>query len=208
VAVAVRLVSPRGRASDWSNVVNINVEPPLDKPTALHVEAVPDGVRISWTAPGANTFRVFRKAPLEKEATLLALAEKPEYIDTNTEYGKLYEYSVQATHEQNTSDVAGPESVTPIDKFPPRTPVGLTASTGVGAIELAWERNTEPDFKQYRVYRSEEGGPFAKIAEGLDSPNYSDRSIAAGKHYRYQITAEDLSGNESKPSEPVEALLP
>jgi len=206
--VAVRLSNRRGRMSDWSNLVTVEVEPPLATPTALQVDAVPEGVRLSWSAPNENSFRIYRKAGEEKEATLLALSDKPEYVDTTTEYGKTYEYSVQGAHDQNGSDVTAAKSITPVDKFPPRTPAGVTVSVGVGAVELAWERNTETDFKQYKIYRSEGDGPFTKIAEGLEAPAYSDRNVAAGKRYRYQITAEDLSGNESKPSEPVEAQIP
>lgn len=208
VVVAVRLGNAKGRVSAWSNLVVVPVETPLPTPTALQAEAVAEGVRVAWTAPNENAFRIYRKTGQEKEATLVGTSDKPEYVDTSTEYGKTYEYSVQATHEKTESEIAGPKSVTPKDIFPPRVPTGLTASAGVGAIELAWERNSEPDFKQYRVYRSEEGGPFFKIAEGLESPNYSDRKVATGKHYRYQVTAEDQSTNESKPSEPVEAIVP
>ena len=208
VVVAVRLSNIRGRLSAWSNLVIVPVETPLPVPTALEATAVAEGVRVAWTAPNENAFRVFRKTGEEKEATVVGTSDKPEYVDSTTEYGKTYEYSVQATHEKAESEIAGPASVTPKDIFPPRVPTGLTASVGVGAVELAWERNSEPDFKQYRVYRSEEGGPFVKIAEGLESPNYSDRKVAAGKHYRYQVTAEDQSTNESKPSDPVEAIVP
>lgn len=208
VVVAVRVGNARGRMSEWSSPVTLTIETPLATPTAVQAEAVAEGVRITWTAPNEDAFRIYRKAGQEKEATLLATSDKPEYVDTNTEYGKTYEYSVQATHDKAESEIAGPAPVTPIDKFAPRVPVGLTASAGVGTIELAWERNTEPDFKQYKVYRSEEGGPFVKIAEGLEGPNYSDRKVTPGKHYRYQITAEDQSTNESKPSDPVEAIVP
>jgi fibronectin type 3 domain-containing protein len=134
--------------------------------------------------------------------------DKPEYVDTSTEYGKAYEYYVQGIHEKAESDAAGPATITPKDKFPPAVPSGLTASTGIGAIELAWDRNTESDFKDYQVYRSEENERFVKIAEGLEGPVYSDRKIESGKHYRYRITADDQTGNVSEPSQPVEIIAP
>jgi len=209
VVVEVRVGNARGRMSAWSNPVVVTIETPLAAPTGLRAEAVGEGVRVAWTAAaGQNAFRIYRRADKEKEATLLATSDKPEYLDTNTEYGKPYDYYVQSTHEKTESTVTGPSSVTPIDTFAPAVPAGVTASAGVNTIELAWERNTEVDFKQYRVYRSEEGGPFVKIAEGLESPAYSDRTITTGKHYRYQITAADQAANESKPSEPVEAIVP
>jgi fibronectin type 3 domain-containing protein len=87
-------------------------------------------------------------------------------------------------------------------------PSGLTASIGIGAVELAWTRNTESDFKEYRVLRSEEGGPFVEVARGLDAPIYSDRAIQTGKHYRYQVLAVDEGGRPSAPCEPVEIIAP
>jgi hypothetical protein len=69
---------------------------------------------------------------------------------------------------------------------------------------LAWARNTESDFKEYRVFRSEESGPFVEIAHGLDAPTYSDHAVQSGKHYRYQVSAVDQIGNTSAPSAPVE----
>ena len=92
--------------------------------------------------------------------------------------------------------------------FRPAVPTGLNASAGVGAVELAWDRNTEPDFKEYRVFRAEGDGAFALIAGGLDAPIYSDHGVESGKHYRYQVVASDQPGNASQPSAPVEVTVP
>jgi hypothetical protein len=208
ILVALRVGNTRGRMSEWSNVVPVNIETPLEKPSGFEARAVPEGVRLTWTASNENTFRVFRKADQEKEPSVLATTDKPEYVDTSTEYGKPYEYYVQGMHEKTESDVAGPKAITPKDEFPPAVPAGLTVSAGVGTIELAWERNTEPDLKEYRVYRSDENGPFVQIADGLEGPSYSDRKIESGKQYRYRIAAGDRAGNISEPSQPVEIIAP
>jgi fibronectin type 3 domain-containing protein len=75
-------------------------------------------------------------------------------------------------------------------------------------VELAWERNTEPDFKEYRVFRAEGDGPFHQIAAGLDAPSYSDHAVESGKRYRYRISGVDQNGNASEPSSPVEVTVP
>jgi hypothetical protein len=204
----VRVGNSRGRMSAWSNIFPVNVETPLAKPSDFQAQPSPEGVRLAWNAPNENSFRVFRKLDQEKEPTLLATTDKPEYLDASTEYGKPYEYYVQGIHEKTESEVAGPAQITPKDTFAPAVPMGLTASAGLAAIELAWDRNTEPDLKEYRVYRSEENGPFIQIAEGLEGPSYSDRKIESGKHYRYRITATDQAGNPSEPSQPVEIIAP
>ncbi|MBZ5609280.1 MAG: hypothetical protein LAP38_13535 [Acidobacteriia bacterium] len=208
VIVAVRLTNAKGRYSGWSNLVPLTVDQPLATPANVKAEAVPRGVAVAWTAAGTNQFRVYRKTGDEKEPSLLATVEQPTYLDAATEYGKAYEYYVEAVRGKTVSEVAGPVAITPKDIFPPAVPAGLTASAGIGSVELAWERNTEPDFKEYRISRSEEAGQFVQIAAGLEAPSYSDRNVESGKHYRYRIVAVDQSGNASEPCNPVEAIAP
>ena len=98
--------------------------------------------------------------------------------------------------------------MTPEDKFPPATPVGLSFILGGKTIELTWTRNTEPDLAGYRIYRAFENNSFERIKETQASTSYSDRNIEPGKHYRYAVTAVDRAGNESKMSEPVTVTAP
>jgi hypothetical protein len=208
LVVAVRVANAKGRNSEWSNLVTLSVEQPLAKPGDLKAGAVPEGVSLTWNAPPGAEFRLYRQTGQEEKPSLLGTTAEPKYLDATTEYGNTYQYYVQSFHDKAESDVTGPVPITPKDIFPPRIPAGLTASAGVGSVELAWERNTEPDFKEYRVYRSEAGGPFAQIADGLEAPSYSDHNIESGKHYRYRVAALDQAGNTSEPCEPVEAIAP
>jgi hypothetical protein len=204
VVAAVRVTNPKGRDAGWSDLRTLHVEQPLATPADFHVAASAKGVQLTWRATMPGEFRIFRKTEQQPRPVLLATATESPYIDISAEYGKTYQYSVQGVRGKVESDVTGPESVTPVDIFPPEVPSGLTASVGLGAVELAWTRNTEPDFKEYRVFRSEEGGPFVEIVRGLDAPTYSDHGIQGGKHYRYQVSAIDQIGNESARSAPVD----
>jgi hypothetical protein len=204
VVVAVRVTNPKGRDAGWSNFKIFQVAQPLATPADFHVAATAKGVELTWRAAMPGEFRILRKTDLQPRPSLLATATESPYVDISAEYGKTYQYSVQGVRGDVESDVAGPESITPVDTFAPEVPTGLTASVGLGAVELAWTRNTESDFKEYRVLRSEEGGPFVEIVRGLDAPTYSDRTIQSGKHYRYEVSAIDQTGNESAPSAPVE----
>jgi len=206
--VAVRVANEKGRFSDWSNVVTVSVEQPLATPSNFKAEPEPQGVQLSWTAPGSAKFNIYRKTEDEKTPTLLASSDQPSYLDTTAEFGKTYEYYVEGTHDKTVTEVAGPVNITPRDIFPPAVPAGLTASAGVGAVELAWERNTETDFKEYRVFRAEGDGPFVQIAAGLDAPTFSDHMVESGKRYRYRVSAADQTGNVSQPSRPVEVTVP
>jgi hypothetical protein len=214
VIVAVRITNPKGRDAGWSDFKIFNVQPPLADPTNFHVAADPKGVALTWGASGPSQFRIFRQTKQEgkpeqqQRPLLLATATEPNYIDISAEFGKTYQYSIQAVRDNIESSVVGPETVTPIDIFPPAVPTGLTASVGIGAVELAWNRNTESDFKEYRVLRSEEGGPFVEIAHGLDAPVYSDHGIQSGKRYRYDVLAAGLNGRPSAPCAPVEITAP
>jgi fibronectin type 3 domain-containing protein len=130
-----------------------------------------------------------------------------EFVDRNIVWGSPYQYWVQALRDGAESETAASAVLTPEDKFPPAVPAGVTAVTGVNSIELAWERNIESDFKSYVVYRAAGDGPLQKLAES-DVPVYSDKSIAAGKRYRYAVAAVDQRGNVSEKSAPVEAPAP
>ena len=207
VIVGVRIASVKGRYSDWSNLVTVPIETPLPKPANIARESVPEGVRIHWNAPAESKFKIFRKVGDQSSPALLATLDESTYLDTTTEYGKTYTYYVQAIHGKTESDVAETEPLTPEDIFPPAVPAGLTASAAVSSVELAWERDTEPDLKGYRIFRAVNDGPFELLAE-VDVPSYSDTKVEAGKRYRYQVTAIDQTGHESKPSAEAAAALP
>jgi fibronectin type 3 domain-containing protein len=87
-------------------------------------------------------------------------------------------------------------------------PMGLTALAGINTIELSWDRNTEEDLKGYRIYRALEAGPFERLAELVEDPAYSDKSVTPGKKYKYAVSSIDQAGNESAKSTPVEITSP
>ncbi len=207
--IAIRVANEKGRFSDWSNLVTVTVEQPLATPPDVTAKSAPQGAELDWSpVAGAAVFRVYRKTGDQQTPAMLGSTDQTNYLDTSAEFGKTYAYYVEATHDKTVSIVAGPFNITPKDTFPPAVPTGLNASAGVGAVELAWDRNTEPDFKEYRVFRAEGEGAFALIAGGLDAPIYSDRGVESGKRYRYQVAASDQLGNASQPSTPVEVTVP
>jgi hypothetical protein len=203
VTLLVRATGPRGKTSDWSNPVSLAVGIPLAAPAGFQATAVPQGVRLTWSGM-AGHYRIFRGAG---DATPVPLADsdKAEYLDATANFGYPYKYFVQAIEgELRQSEISEVTGITPLDTFAPAVPAGLSAVAGVGAVELAWERNTEDDFVGYHVYRSIEGGAFERIAGPIDAPTYSDRAVEAGKKYSYAVTAIDNAGNESERSAAAE----
>ncbi|MEN6603438.1 MAG: hypothetical protein ABFD86_13575 [Bryobacteraceae bacterium] len=210
VLFAVRASKAKGRFSDWAGPNVLHVVEPVLAPKGLRAEAVSTGVKLSWQAARqALGFRVYRRAEGEKEDGMVAESAASGWIDTSTVYGKRYDYRVQAVVKTGESvaesEISPPVEIVTADKFPPAVPVGLSAASTPESVELTWERNTEPDFAFYRVYRSLDGTAFEKIADSLQSPSYSDHTAARGKQYRYMVSAVDLLGNESARSQPVEA---
>ncbi|MBS1871824.1 MAG: hypothetical protein JSU00_01325 [Acidobacteria bacterium] len=207
VVVGVHVINPKGRSSNWSNLVSMRVYEPLATPANVKAASDPKGALVTWES-AENSFRIFRKGPNEKDSVEVGTSTARTFLDAGAQFGAAYEYTVQAVHEHAQSGRSQPVVFTPKDEFPPEPPAGLTAVAGIGAIELVWDRNTEPDLRGYRVYRANENGAFARVAELIETPAYSDRAVESGKKYRYAISAVDQSGNESKQSVAAEAAAP
>lgn len=208
VAVAVRVTNNKGKEAGWSSPKTFMVRAPLADPANFKAAADPKGVALTWTGPAKAEYRIYRKTEQQTRATLLATATEPNYVDISAEFGKTYQYSIQAERDGIESAMVGPVTITPQDIFPPAVPTGLTISAGINTLELAWNRNTESDFKEYRVLRSVDGGPFVEVARGLETPVYSDRMVQSGKRYRYEVESVDQDGHVSAPSAPVEMTAP
>ncbi len=199
------------KQSGWSNFVILPVVAAPEVPAGLAFTPVPQGVRLTWQARG-NAFRVFRKSgdtPFARVADVTA----SEWTDTTTEIGKTYLYIVQSivkldNSKEAESDFSTNLSVTPRDVFPPAAPQHLQGSSAPNSVELNWDRNLEDDLAGYRIYRAEGDGPFEKLDDVSAIPSYSDRKAAAGKTYRYLVTALDQAGNESPRSAPVTVIMP
>ncbi len=207
VVVAIRVMSTKQRYSAWSNLVIAPIIAPLVPPANLNAQARADGVVLRWLASEGTEYRIFRGP------AALASATSGEYVDTTAEFDKPYSYQVQAFRklsERQTAESVLSKSIeiTPKDTFPPAVPTGLQLIQGVASIEIAWQRNTEPDLKSYKLWRTEGDVAFTLLAEGITQTSHSDRTAARGKKYSYAITAIDNAGNESEKSQPQEFTLP
>ena len=203
VILGVRLANAKGRWSAWSNFVPLSVVPPVATPANFAAESIPEGVRLRWQGGAVRVFR---------DEELLGTAAGSEFNDKTTEFGKKYSFRIQAFRKAGEaiaeSELSAPVEITPVDKFAPAVPANITIVAGTDSVELTWDRNAEPDFKSYRVYRSTADGQFEKIEDSLESSSYSDRRIQGGKTYRYTVSSVDQLGNESGRAEPVEITTP
>ncbi len=208
----------RGRAilSEISNAAAatlLDVSGPLQN---LKVVTTEKAVSLSWEAPARTLtgapvahlagYRVYRsEQPKLESFNAVGESKGVTFLDSHFEFGRTYGYKARAVFKQGAQEAEGEDGqsyeLTPRDIFPPGTPQGLTALYTVGAVELIWNANLEPDLAGYNVYRREEGKPLQRMNKELvRTPIYRDSAIEAQRHYFYQVTAVDLNGNESRPS--------
>jgi predicted small lipoprotein YifL len=213
VQVAVRAIGPTGRAGAWSEPVTVHL---LAAPPVPQLQAIPGpgGVTLRWNAAAASHWRIWRQRKVDAKPLLVAeVAGAAEWFDTAAqEEDASYKYWVQAIVAAGAhtaeGDLSLPVSLVYKDVFPPEVPTQLTAIAGVGAVELAWEPNREPDLKGYQIWRAEGTGAFVKLGDVLTESTYSDKSAVSGKVYRYALTATDQKGNTSRLSPSVEVTAP
>jgi fibronectin type 3 domain-containing protein len=211
VTIAARALSHGGRDAGWSTPVTLSLALPPEVPADLRADPDPQGVRLTWRA-AATSYTIFRQAPGESAFSVAGHPDRPEWIDTNAEFGKSYAYVVQsivkAGDSQAESDPSDEVRITPADVFPPAVPTGLTGVPSTASIELAWDRNTEPGLAGYRVFRAIGNGPFELVSDTQELPGYGDHKIESDKLYRYTVSAVKRNGLESKQSPPVEVTAP
>jgi hypothetical protein len=207
IVFRVRSESPRGRWSEWSNEVTLAITKPLAPPANLRAAATAQGVELSWDS-AASGFRVLRLAPGDPSPQVVAEPASPRFVDAAAEFGKRYEYSVEAREGASLSPRSQAVSITPVDTFPPAVPSGLEAVAGISSIELSWDPPAEADLAGYFVLRAAGEGRLQKTGERIAAPSYSDKDVRSGTSYRYAIVSVDTLGNESEPSATVAVTAP
>lgn len=210
VIFAVRAIGPGGRPAEWSSPASVRIVAPPETPVGLAADATAGGVMLRWKAGGTGAVKVYRKAKSEESETLAGTSDGTEFLDATAVFGTEYVYRAQravaAGDREATSEFSALVLITPVDTFAPATPSGLIAQAGIGGVEVAWDRNREPDLRGYQVWRAEGTSPMQRTAEPVATASYSDKAVKAGVRYRYAVSSIDLSGNESKPCEAAEVL--
>jgi hypothetical protein len=195
--------------SELSNIVQLTLLEVPGRVENLRAQTTEHSIALSWPTPAGTvtSYRVYRSPTGKPESFVLrGETSDPVWQDSDFEFGRSYFYRVTAITKVG-SNLAESESsetfeITPRDTFPPSPPQRLTALYTTRAVELVWDANTEPDLAGYNVYRREGEGPFQKVtAEPLRTPIYRDSAASEAKSYVYHVTALDVSGNESSPSE-------
>ena len=80
-------------------------------------------------------------------------------------------------------------------------------SATANSATLQWAANSEPDLAGYKVYQGTTAGSYGPSIDVKNVTTYRPSNLQVGHTYFFAITAYDLSGNESPPSEEVRKYI-
>ncbi|OIP23994.1 hypothetical protein AUK22_09195 [bacterium CG2_30_54_10] len=129
-----------------------------------------------------------------------------------------YFFKIVASRQNRPSETSPVQSFATLatydDLEAPATPQGVTAALTEqqNQVTIFWAPSSDRDLKGYRIYRNESAlTSFAAIDSTLiakGQERYIDAGVTPGKKLYYKVSAVDLAGNESGPSETVSMVIP
>ena len=92
-------------------------------------------------------------------------------------------------------------TITPVDPgVLPDAPADLTASAGVGTVDLSWSPSAVAS--SYNIYRSSDSGSETLLASGVTATYFFDTGLATdGTGYFYQVSAVNGTGETARSGE-------
>lgn len=97
-----------------------------------------------------------------------------------------------------------------VDNLAPAPPTGLTAKVVANAVNLGWQISLDKDFNYFAIYRgtTTDFDPHGTTAIAKTSGiAFVDQNVAGGATYYYKLSAFDFSGNESKYTLAISAVV-
>ncbi|GAA4278345.1 fibronectin type III domain-containing protein [Aquimarina mytili] len=208
-------ISPFGEIGPPSKVISGSGKKPLQhNPAITEAKLLPDNnsARITWEFPeeglaSIDHFELNRSDLIKGNfATIISNISKDKRSIEYSNLNAINYFTITAVGINGYKRVSFPKMVQPVDDTPPSIPIGLTGvidSTGV--VQLSWQKNTEPDFLGYRVFRANlENEEFTQITfKTIPQSNIADTiniKTLNSKVY-YKIQAFDMRYNPSGFSE-------
>jgi hypothetical protein len=203
---AIRYVNDQDRTSAFSNTRETAAQPPPEPPTNVQIQAAADRLIVTWDPPRLD----ISGQPARVVAYLVNdrhMVSVPRFEDRDFAWDSPKTYRVQAVGQADDplvlSDPSPAVSITPIDKFGPPPPAGVTGLFSEGKVQLVWRPPDSTDLKGYRVYRGLAPEQMQQLTELVTENGYSDEAPPAGEAIYYQVSSVDQKGNEGEKSEPV-----
>lgn len=231
---ALRYVNASGQRASFSNFLLIEpaariseppkvIAPAQESETAITIRWQPPAANIDGSAPvnllGYNVYRVAQSQnEISQTPVNSALLTATEYVDKNFQFGEQYNYIVRSVSlgtggaqvESLNSNVV---AVSPRDVYPPSAPQLPSPAPGPGRISIFFPSNPERDVAGYNIYRSTDPNLpkelWTKLNDALlTRTTFQDDNVESGKKYYYYLTAVDVAGNQSVPSEVASETVP
>lgn len=228
---AIRFVNALGQKAAFSNFLIIE---PASKvaysPSLLPPVASENSINLSWNAPGKNVdgstpanilgYNIYRFINNIEDAKIInsTPVTNTNFSDKLFEFEKSYSYFIRTVSlgnngepiESSDSDTI---SIMPKDNFAPSSPTAVTIAAAPNTLSIFFAVNPEKDIAGYRIYRSNEANISKKdwlllTPQILKANTFEDRNVESGKAYFYYISAVDVFGNESEPSQVVSETIP
>jgi chitodextrinase len=181
---------PSGQGGAHNDGTGTGDTTPPATPTGLAATPGNAQVALSWNANSESDLGGYR---LYRDGVQVYQGPALSFNNTGLTNNQSYSYTIAAydTSGNLSAQSAPPVSATPTAPPGPATPTGLSASAGVGQIQLSWNANTEGNLAGYRLYRN-----GTQIYQGT-TPNYLNTGLTGGATYSYTVSAFDTNGNES-----------
>ncbi len=180
---------------------------PVSPPRGLNAAANGNTVALSWQRPAVVGTGIARYEVL-RDGVVIGQPTTTSFNDATAVAGTTYTYAVRAVGTggyTSESSVSVTFTVAAADVTPPSIPQSVTAAVNGAApsVTLGWAASTDNvAVRGYLVHRN-----FQFRAWVPAGTTFTDTTVVSGQTYRYEIRAQDTSGNNSAPSTPVNATV-
>ena len=154
-------------------------------------------------------YKIYRAIEEKAEYNKIAEidSEKDNFSDNSSPLkdNSVYYYRISSFNSAG-AESRQTESVSATTKALPQIPGGLKAVSGdVKKVSLSWDKNTEPDIKEYVIYRKRADEKDFDRIKSTKEISYTDSRLRDGAEYIYVIQAVDNDNLFSPMSSPVSA---
>ena len=166
--------------------------------TSIQVDAQNGQNQINW-----NTINTgFSRYEVEKDGAPLGppinIGNITGTVDAPTVCDQLTCYQVTTVNTDGSRSTSVERCVVGINTLPPPAVTSLTASVDGSSITVDWD--SAPPLNFYRIFKSENNGPFEAIGQGTSFP-FTDNNLRPHLNtYCYYIVYQNTCGIQSEPS--------
>lgn len=171
-------------------------------------------IKITWSAADGEpwVFNIFRKISAEKE--FIPVNTEPlkvtVYVDAAIKTATAYDYKIEATDNSGNAYMSDVKQVNSAGLGLPQKPFTFKTFQNIEKVTIKWSAGSRGSFdiSGYNLYRGKtadkmEFFKFLKPSATL----YDDEKVEPAIKYFYRMTAVDVAGYESDPTD-TEAVIP